>query len=217
MQNVVPTLQYVWLTVKHKAFVFRAGLKTRAPLVRLIIHDLSKFSPAEAPHYGRQFFGDKSDPDGFAAAWLHHQNRNPHHWEYWISRTTHTRSTLTSQGSKHEGGEKILPMPEWAVREMVADWMGASRAYGGSWPETVGGWNWLNDNWFKISSRLHPATVQIVENVLREVFGHAYQCLACRDDDNATFGDSLGGSICYDVKCTVCEHVGRTLRQATAA
>ena len=64
MYNTKPTLKYIWLTVKHKVFVFRAGLRTKAPLWRLIIHDWSKFTPSEAPHYGRQFFGDKSDPEG---------------------------------------------------------------------------------------------------------------------------------------------------------
>jgi len=76
---------------KHKAFVLRAGLKTGAPIWRLVIHDWSKFTPAEAPHYGRQFFGARDDPEGFARAWLHHQNANPHHWEFWISRSGHER------------------------------------------------------------------------------------------------------------------------------
>ena len=104
--NAIPTIRYCWLTTKHKVFVFRAGLKVGAPIWRLVIHDLSKYTPAEAPHYGRQFFGDKSQPDQFAAAWLHHQNRNPHHLEYWISRTGHDRAS-------HVNG--ALRMPIWAV------------------------------------------------------------------------------------------------------
>ncbi len=161
MSNFIPTLKYLWLTTKHKAFVFRAGLKTGAPVWRLIIHDWSKFTPSEAPHYGRQFFGDQSDPLGFTMAWNHHQKINPHHWEYWIPLTGHNR-----------GGFKDLeplPMPYWAVREMVADWYGASRAYGGSWP--YGGkflmdWEWFNQNWFEIRNRMHPETQQRVLNVL---------------------------------------------------
>jgi hypothetical protein len=39
-------------------------------------------------------------------------------------------------------------MPEWAMLEMVADWLGASRAYEGKWPGAD--WPWLQKNWNKI-------------------------------------------------------------------
>ena len=154
------TLQYIWLTIKHKWHVFRAGLKTKAPIWNLIIHDWSKFTPAEAPHYGRQFFGPADDPIGFSMAWLHHQNLNPHHWEYWIPRTGHNRGG-------YQDGEP-LPMPERYVREMVADWLGASRAYEGSYPENILRWKWLNDNWDKII--IHSETRDKLRKVLREYF-----------------------------------------------
>lgn len=154
-----PTLKYCWLTIKHKWFVFRAGLRTRAPLWRLVIHDWSKFSPLEAPHYGRQFFGDKGDPLGFSYAWNHHQKNNKHHWEYWIPCTGHNRGGY--------GDNEPLPMPEKYVREMVADWLGASRAYEGRWPESREGWPWLKANLEKL--RLHPTTRDRVEAVLSEV------------------------------------------------
>lgn len=163
MNNLVPTLKYAWLTVKHKAFVFRAGLKTKAPLWRLIIHDLSKFGPSELPHYGRAFFGDKSDPDGMACAWAHHQNVNDHHWEWWIPRTGHNRNDGPS------GDDQPLPMPMHVVREMVADWLGASRAYGGAWPKSRGTWSWLQSA-YPGKMRLHPMTVERIEIVLSEIF-----------------------------------------------
>ncbi len=210
--NLRPTLKHLWMTTKHKAFVFRAGLWTGAPLWRLIIHDWTKYTPSEAPHYGRQFFGDKSDPAGFAAAWLHHQNSNNHHWEFYISRTAHTNG--------HSNAELILPMPMSAVREMVADWFGASRAYDGQWPETIMGWKWFTTNWYRISSRMHPQTIKRVERVMREMFaGCEWVCLACQDDDCARYGDNIGGSVCYEIKCPVCERLHRTVRKkpATAA
>lgn len=145
---MTPTLKYLWLTLKHKTFVFQAGLKTGAPLWRLIIHDWTKFTPAEAPHYGRQFFGDQSDPEGFSLAWLHHQRNNPHHWEYWVPVTGHNRGGY--------GDLEPLAMPDWAMREMVADWMGASRAYEGEWPKAE--WPWLVENWPKIAPWIHPHT-----------------------------------------------------------
>ena len=184
------TLRYLWLTTKHKAFVFRAGLRTKAPLWRLIIHDWTKYTPSEAPHYGRQFFGDKSDAAGFAAAWLHHQNSNPHHWEYWISRTGHDKAAA------HNGS---LRMPMWAVREMVADWMGASRAYGGEWPRDWQSWTWLQQNLrSKILPRVHPETRQDILDVLSEVFG---TCHSCHGNGYAT---DARGSFLYELDCPHC-------------
>jgi len=142
-------MKYFWLTVKHRWFVLLAGLRTGAPLWRLLIHDWTKFLPCELPHYQHQFFGMADDPAGFIGCWTHHQNSNPHHWEYWIPRTGHSRCQ-----PPYPDGEPI-PMPKWAIREMVADWMGASRTYEGEWP-TPGNWPWLRNNWTRI--RVHRDT-----------------------------------------------------------
>ena len=151
MSNLVPCLRYAWLTLKHKWFVFRAGLKTGAPLWLLLIHDLSKFTPAELPHYARAFFGSKDDPEGFARAWNHHQKSNRHHWEYWIPATAHDRNS----GRQSPG--RPLAMPDKYVREMVADWLGASRAYDGKWPESFEGWAWFQKDFYS-RINLHPHT-----------------------------------------------------------
>ena len=127
-------LRYARLTILHKVFVFGACRRLSVPIWRAVIHDWSKFTPTELPYYGRHFFGDKGDPDGFSLAWLHHQNHNPHHWEYWVTRSGHRRP-----GDFASGTAPIpLPMPAIYVREMIADWMGASRAYTGSWG--IEGW-----------------------------------------------------------------------------
>lgn len=162
MHNILPTTKYLWLTLRHKWFVFIAGLRTKAPLWRLVIHDWSKFTLAEAPHYGRQFFGSKDDPLGFSYAWLHHQRCNPHHWEYWTPITGHCRGGYPDL--------KPLPMPEWAVREMVADWLGASRAYEGRWPQSLTSWPWLDANLEKIKDHVAPETAQLIEEILDEAF-----------------------------------------------
>ncbi len=118
-------MRYFWLTCKHKWFVLVAGLRIGAPLWRLVIHDWTKFLPCELPHYDRQFFGGAGDPKGFGKAWRHHWKSNDHHHQYWV-------------------GENDIPlrMSGGAVREMVADWMGASRAYEGRWPKD-GWWPWF--------------------------------------------------------------------------
>jgi hypothetical protein len=128
-------IKYLWLVLKHKYFVIVAGLRLGAPLHLLLLHDLSKLSPAEFTHYARRVYGCKEYTDGFKRAWLHHQNSNPHHWEYWIQRSPHDREV---------NSDMLVDIPDKYILEMMADWMGASRAYNGKWP-TPGNWKWLYD------------------------------------------------------------------------
>lgn len=135
----MPTIKYFWLTLKHKWFVFIAGLTIvkGVSLWRLLTHDISKLGWSELPHYGRQFFGEADDPEGFINCWVHHQNRNDHHWEYWIPRTGHNRCDPPYP----DGAPISMPWP--AVAEMMADWLGAGRAYEGTWPD-VENWTWYD-------------------------------------------------------------------------
>ncbi len=161
---------YLWLTLKHKWFVLLAGLRTGTPVPLLILHDCSKLTPVGLLVYGRQFFGDRGDPPGFARARLHHRNKNPHHWEYW---------------TPTPGGEP-LPMPMRYVREMVADWMAAARAYEGRWPDP-NNWPWLDQ--YHQRMLLHPVTRERINLVLCQLRGSAPRLL--------TFGapgDTLCGS-----------------------
>ena len=151
------------LTMKHKWFVLMAGLKIVKGLSiwRLIKHDCSKFLPSELPHYGRQFFGNKDQPYKFMLAWLNHQNNNNHHWEYWIPRTGHSKCD-----PPYLSGEP-LEMKHEAVREMVAGWLGASRAYDGNWPKSLEEWGWFKENFNKI--RLNPKTRKQIIVILRNL------------------------------------------------
>lgn len=153
-------MKYLWLTLKHKWFVLLAGLRTKAPLWRLLIHDWTKLLPCELPHYQRQFFGGANNPAGFIRCWLHHQNHNPHHWEYWIPRTGHSRCD-----PPYSDGEPIV-MPEWAVREMIADWLGAGRAYEGCWPDPYN-WTWLKQN--RPRMQLHAGTKMWIQVIVSEL------------------------------------------------
>lgn len=118
-----PHLRYASYVVRHKWFVLRAGLRTGAPLWRLLIHDWSKMTLAEWGPYVHSFYGPELTAKvraDYDVAWLHHQHRNPHHWQHWILR-------------EGDGSTKALPIPLKFVREMVADWMGAGRAITGRW------------------------------------------------------------------------------------
>lgn len=155
-------LRYASYVARHKWFVFLAGRKTGAPLWRLVIHDWSKLTPAEWFPYVQTFYG-RALPHGeerahmripwgygqeaFDAAWLHHQHRNPHHWQHWVLR-------------EDDGPVKTLQMPEPLAREMVADWMGAGRAITGRWD--VAGWYAENAH----RQELHPETRDLVDRVI---------------------------------------------------
>lgn len=134
----------------HKWYVLNAGRFLGVSLWRLIIHDWTKFLPVEFFRYARNFFGDNKEAaaDGFVLAWLHHENSNPHHWGYWIPRTG-------------KSANEPLPMPEVYIREMVADWMGASKTYTGEWDIV----EWLGENLPEM--RLHSETKQGLSTILR--------------------------------------------------
>lgn len=150
-------MRWFWIVLKHKWFVLVEGIKLGGiPLWRLLIHDLSKFMPSEFLPYQRQFVGDKSDPWGYAAANLHHQNFNKHHWEYWIMRSNFSKVQTGS-------ADNCLPMPEIYVREMVADWLGTARSYPGRSDVS----SFLHKKYHKM--KMHPLTVERLMSVLDEI------------------------------------------------
>ena len=115
-------LAYLSYVLRHKWYVFLACRKLGIPWLG-VIHDLSKFRPSEFLPYARHFY----NPDGskradtidqaFDFAWLLHQKRNKHHWQWWIL-------------PEDAGGAKVLPMSARYRREMLADWTGAGQAQG---------------------------------------------------------------------------------------
>jgi len=123
-------LKYLSYVIRHRWYVFVECLKMGL-VWRGLVHDLSKFLPSEWFPYVNYFNGEwrcKGDvpPDykapqeikaAFDLAWLKHQHRNPHHWQYWRLR-------------EDDGGTKVLPMPPVFVKEMLADWRGAGKAQG---------------------------------------------------------------------------------------
>lgn len=137
--------QYLKYVARHKWFVFLAGRRFRVSLWQLIIHDWSKFTPAEWTPYVRSFYGpwkyDERPPDvveAFDRAWLHHIHKNPHHWQHWILR-------------EDDGDTKLLEMPDRFVREMLADWQGAGRAITGK--DNLTDWYLENRRKIQLNSR----------------------------------------------------------------
>jgi hypothetical protein len=151
--------KYLQSLINHITYVREAGLQIGVNPQQLAEHDASKFSLQEFPQYARQYAGDSGDPDGWANAWLHHIHHNPHHWQYYIF-----PDGYSPKGSKVENG--AVPMPPHFALEMVADWMGASMAYTGSFDMT----DWLVKNMSRI--RLHSETADFVNNTL-DMLGYA--------------------------------------------
>lgn len=137
---------------QHIAYVQEAGRKLGIEEQQLAVHDASKWTAAEFPGYAQHFQGGGA-PNEFSRAWLHHIHHNPHHWQHWIF-----PDGFTPKESDVENG--AVQMPARFALEMIADWMGASRAYTGSWDMI----DWLWKNIPKI--RLHSNTAEYVRVVL---------------------------------------------------
>lgn len=142
----------------HITYVREAGRLIGVPEQQLAVHDDSKWTLDEFPGYAMHFQGGGA-PDAFASAWLHHIHYNPHHWNHWLF-----ADGYTPKGSKVENG--IVEMPVNFALEMIADWMGASRAYTGSWDMT----EWLHGNMSRI--RVHSNTAKYLRSQL-DVLGYA--------------------------------------------
>ena len=147
--------EYFKYVIRHKWFVFLASIKIGSGIFRAIVHDMSKFLPSEWFPYARTFYtsdGQKRYLSSveFCKAWLLHQHRNPHHWEYWLSKQS-------------DGSVSPIQMPIKYVQEMVADWMGAGRAINGKWDVM----SWYEKNSHKMI--LHPATKAAVKEILDDV------------------------------------------------
>ena len=164
-------LKYFWYVVKHKWFVmiecFKVGLFWRG-----IVHDLSKLYPSEFLPYANFFYGKKNSDikkgrsktgyykptdtgdKAFDFAWLLHQKRNRHHWQWWIL-------------PEDEGGVKILPIAEPYLTEMICDWIGAGKAQGHFSPKNDEYYetrNWYKQNGLKM--QLDIKTRNKIEKIL---------------------------------------------------
>ena len=100
---------------------FKVGLYRRG-----LLHDLSKYGPAEFLTGVRYYQGTRSpnaaerEDKGYSEAWMHHKGRNKHHYEYWTDLNLRTR--------KYES----FPMPRKYLVEMVMDRRAACMTYQGN-------------------------------------------------------------------------------------
>lgn len=167
MMFVLLFLRYSWAVILHKICIFIAGFHLnrtlrstsyRVSFQRLLLHDLSKFSPSEFWPYAEYFYGKKTKAceEAFHHAWLHHVEHNDHHSEHFIE----DYPSIAKRLRDHEEVNDLVmtEMPEDAILEMVTDNLAATRSYEGFWPETKtkDGWKWMSNSFDKF--RLHPNT-----------------------------------------------------------
>jgi len=149
-------IQYLSYILRHKWYVFLECRKLGIPWTG-VTHDLSKFRPSEFFPYVNHFYGRPCVPynkkDDYVAdvafdtAWLHHQRRNPHHWQYWL---------LTND----EDLPCTLEMPMRYRKEMLADWRGAHKAQGG---KDLVAWYTYNQSSIELASN----TKRWIQNEMR--------------------------------------------------
>jgi hypothetical protein len=162
---IVLFIRYFWAVIVHKYCILLAGIRMNKILrpttykvsyKRLLLHDLSKFSPSEFWPYAEHFYGEKKNEEKFHQAWLHHVKHNDHHWEHFIDQYPSVSKILW--GNQHLNDLTIHEMSDGAILEMVADNLAATRSYQGYWPNgnKKDGWPWMTNSFDNY--RLHPIT-----------------------------------------------------------
>lgn len=164
-------IKYLRYLLKHKYYVMTECFKVNL-IWRGLIHDLSKFLPSEFIPYANYFYGKKESDikrgrnetgyykptdtgdKKFDFAWLFHQKRNRHHWQWWILPTD-------------EEGIKIFEIPEPFLTEMICDWVGAGKAQGKFSPKDdkyLETRRWYKQNGKKM--QLNEVTRKIIEKII---------------------------------------------------
>ena len=144
---------------EHKCLVmrncFRVGLYRQG-----LLHDLSKYTPAEFFTGVRYYQGDRSpnaverELFGYSAAWLHHKGRNKHHFEYWMD------------FSKASQGMVGCRMPLNYVIEMVMDRIAACRVYRGKDYTDGAAWEYYMRERPFLEGAMNPKTKRLLERIL---------------------------------------------------
>ena len=119
---------------------------------RMKAHDASKLDKEEYKPYAEWFYGEHPDggeaKDAFDLAWVHHQNHNEHHWQYWVLiQDTDDPKYLS------------LDMPKEAIYEMLCDW----HSFSAKDPESTA-YHWYNIN--KENMLLSDNTISVVDSLI---------------------------------------------------
>ena len=145
--------RHKWIVMKN---CFRIGLYRQG-----LLHDLSKYSPAEFKTGVLYYQGTRSpnaaekEEKGYSEAWLHHKGQNKHHFEYW---------TDVSTAADHWQIVGVK-MPVNYFAEMVMDRIAASKIYLGREYTDAAPYRYFSRS--KDYLVMHPETKAMLERVLR--------------------------------------------------
>lgn len=91
--------KHLKLINKHRLEVFKLCAKCGL-FWRGLVHDLSKYSRVEFFESVKYFVGTRSPigearkSQGYSLAWIHHINKNKHHFEYWYDAKNKTQINI---------------------------------------------------------------------------------------------------------------------------
>ena len=123
-----------------------------------LLHDLSKYSPTEFLVGCKYYQGTRSpnaeerEVNGYSIAWMHHQGRNKHHFEYWQDYNPKTRF------------KEPVKMPIRYVKEMFCDRVAASKIYYGKGYTKDMPLAYFEKG--KYCRMIHPETSELIESLL---------------------------------------------------
>lgn len=138
----------------HKYWVYHFGNMMGVNSWRLLMHDISKFSPIEFWESVKYYQGTSSPipackkDKGYSKAWQHHKGRNPHHYEYWTD--------------NYDTGMTLIPMPFEYIEEMIADWCAAGKTYQGEMWSFESQCKWW-ENKKTLNPSIHSETMKILD------------------------------------------------------
>ena len=141
---------------------FRVGLYRQG-----LLHDLSKYSPAEFWPGVKYYQGTRSpniaerEARGCSLAWMHHKGRNKHHFEYW----TDLRPDTKTYGP--------VDMPVNYLVEMVMDRIAACKTYQGAAYTDASPLAYLDKA--RESALVHPNTMRRLRFLLTMLRDHGEQ------------------------------------------
>lgn len=127
-----------------------------------LLHDLSKYSPAEFLVGAKYYQGTRSPNNaerediGYSSSWLHHKGRNKHHYEYWTDYNI----------SNPDKPVAPVRMPEKYVIEMFMDRIAASKVYNKGHYTDVDPLKYYRGSLEKAPEFLHEDTRKELENLL---------------------------------------------------
>ena len=160
----------------HRHYVFRFCCRVGIPWQGLV-HDLSKFTPAEFRPSVRYYQGTSSPigaerrEKGYSMAWLHHKARNKHHWEYWVE-------------FRDDGSIYLVKIPMKYVKEMICDWLSAGKTYSGkNWQQGFPLEYFTNhESYYKLNPETKAFALKVLEMIRDEGEDKALDWLAKQKD-----------------------------------